>query len=100
MSVSPLELEDYGNFATGPSVIDLEEIIYVSKVRKDVRARDHTRYWYLEFQMHGVSEIRKIECVEKRTKKWLFFVRDPEPSGKIYQLQEFLAHYAEINLQK
>ena len=93
----PLELEDYGSFATGPSIIDLEDIIYVSKVNKYVRAYDHVRMWYMEYQMYGDSEIRKIECEEKR-KIWHFFVLEPKPAGRIYQLQEFLAHHVKINL--
>jgi hypothetical protein len=56
--------------------------------------------WYLEYQMYGVSEVRKIECEEKRSRIWHFFVLKPEPAGRIYQLQEFLAHHAKINLQK
>ncbi len=100
VNIKPLELEDYGSFITGPTIVDLEDIIYVSKVEKYVRAHDNARMWYLEYQMYGVSEVRKIECEEKRSRIWHFFVLKPEPAGRIYQLQEFLAHHAKINLQK
>ena len=99
VNIAPLELEDYGSFVTGPSVIDLENIIYVSEVKKYVSAYDHVRRWYLEFQTYGLSEVRKIECEEKRSRIWHFFVQRPEPAGRIYQLQEFLVHYVQINLQ-
>jgi hypothetical protein len=95
----PLELEDYGSFTTGPSIIDLEYIIYVSKVKKYVREYDHMRMWYMEYQMHGSYEVQKIECKEKRI-KWRYFVLEPEPAGRIYQLQKFLAHRVKVNLQK
>jgi hypothetical protein len=92
----PLELEDYGPFATGPSIIDLEDIIYVSKVEKYVRPYDHVRMWYIVYQMYGDIENREIECEEKR-KIWHFFVLKPKPAGRIYQLQEILAHHVKIN---
>ena len=100
MEIKSLELEDFGSFVTGPSIVDLEDIIYVSKVKKYVRAHDNVRMWYLEYQMYGVSEVRKIECEEKRYRIWHLFVQRPEPAGRIYQLQEFLVHHVKINLQK
>ena len=96
----PLELEYYGSFVTGHSVIDLENIIYVSEVKKYVGANDQVRMWSLEYQMYGVSEVRKIECVEKKYRIWHLFVQRPEPAGRIYQLQEFLVHHVKINLKK
>ncbi len=99
VAVMLLELKDYGSFATGPSVIDLEDITYVSKVEKYVRAYDHVRMWYTEYQTFGDNEIRKIECEEKRT-IWNFFVPEPKPTGKIYQLQKILAHHVKINLRE
>ncbi len=99
MDIMPLELDDYGSFVTGPRIIDLEHIIYVSEVKKYVSAYDHVRMWYLEFQMYGVSEVRKIECEEKKSTIWHFFVPRPEPAGRIYQLQEILVNNIQINLQ-
>jgi hypothetical protein len=99
VDTAPLELEDYGSFVNGPSIIDLENIIYVSEVKKYVGADDEVRMWYLEYQMYGVSEVRKIECEEKRSRIWHFFVLKPEPAGRIYQLQKILVHYVQINLQ-
>ena len=99
VDIAPLELEDYGSFVNGPSIIDLENIIYVSEVKKYVSAYSHVRMWYLEYQMYGVSAVQKIECEEKRYRIWHYFVPRPEPAGRIYQLQEILAHYVKINLQ-
>ena len=95
----PLELEHYGSFVTGHSIIDLENIIYVSEVKKYVGANNQLRMWSLEYQMYGVSEVRTIKCEEKRSKIWHIFVQRPEPAGRIYQLQEILAHHVQINLQ-
>ncbi len=100
VDIMPLELEDYGSFVTGPIIIDLEDVIYVSEVKKYVSAYSHVRMWYLEYQMYGVSAVQKIECEEKRSRIWHFFVPRPEPAGRIYQLQEFLVQYVQINLQK
>ncbi len=100
VEIMPLELEDYGSFVTGTSIIDLENIIYVSEVKKYVSAYDHVRRWYLEFQMYGLIEVQKIECEEKRSRIWHFFVQRPEPAGKIFKLQEILVHHVKINLQK
>ena len=99
VDIVPLELEDYGSFIAGPVIIDLENIIYVSEVKKYVSAYDHVRRWYLEYQMYGVSDARKIECEEKKSRIWHLFMQRPKPAGRIYQLQDILAHYVKINLQ-
>ena len=82
VDIMPLELEDYGSFVTGPIIIDLEDVIYVSEVQKYVSAYSHVRTWYLEYQMYGVSAVQKIECEEKRSRTWHLFFAATGTCGK------------------